>query len=161
MQPRWSHVPPAASTSAPGAAPAATAAPQAVSVEDRLRKIGWLPGSPDHPKGWKTTLPNVTAAPPPQLMTVWANKRVELGDKFSNDSKDSPMVQISKELFGLDFKLKFSGGGDDWSTKWNLALASGDCAEPAARIRGEGEVIAAADRLVANTAEEARHELLQ
>jgi D-inositol-3-phosphate glycosyltransferase len=38
----------------------------------------------------------------------------------------------------------------------NLALATGDCAEPAARIRGEGEVVAAADRLVANTAEEAR-----
>jgi D-inositol-3-phosphate glycosyltransferase len=38
----------------------------------------------------------------------------------------------------------------------NLALASGDCAEPAARIRGEGEVVAAADRLVANTAAEAR-----
>jgi D-inositol-3-phosphate glycosyltransferase len=38
----------------------------------------------------------------------------------------------------------------------NLALADGDCAEPAARIRGEGEVVAAADRLVANTAEEAR-----
>ncbi len=38
----------------------------------------------------------------------------------------------------------------------NLALAAGDCAEPAVRIRGEGEVVAAADRLVANTAEEAR-----
>jgi D-inositol-3-phosphate glycosyltransferase len=38
----------------------------------------------------------------------------------------------------------------------NLALATGDCAEPAARIRGEREVVAAADRLVANTAEEAR-----
>jgi D-inositol-3-phosphate glycosyltransferase len=38
----------------------------------------------------------------------------------------------------------------------NLALATGDCAEPAARIRGEDEVVAAADRLVANTAEEAR-----
>ncbi len=38
----------------------------------------------------------------------------------------------------------------------NRALATGDCAEPAARIRGEGEVVAAADRLVANTAEEAR-----
>jgi D-inositol-3-phosphate glycosyltransferase len=38
----------------------------------------------------------------------------------------------------------------------NLALASGDCAEPAIRIRGEGEVVAAADRLVANTGEEAR-----
>ena len=38
----------------------------------------------------------------------------------------------------------------------NLALASGDYAEPAVRIRGEGEVVAAADRLVANTEEEAR-----
>src|SRR5215469_12944416 len=38
----------------------------------------------------------------------------------------------------------------------NLALATGDCAEPGARIRGEAEVVAAADRLVANTAEEAR-----
>ena len=38
----------------------------------------------------------------------------------------------------------------------NLALAVGDSAEPPARIRGEGEVVAAADRLVANTAEEAR-----
>jgi D-inositol-3-phosphate glycosyltransferase len=38
----------------------------------------------------------------------------------------------------------------------NLALAAGDCAEPAVRIRGEAEVVAAADRLVANTDEEAR-----
>ena len=38
----------------------------------------------------------------------------------------------------------------------NLALASGDCAEPAVRIRGEGEVVAAADRLVANTPDETR-----
>ena len=38
----------------------------------------------------------------------------------------------------------------------NLALAGGDCAEPEVRIRGESEVIAAADRLVANTAAEAR-----
>jgi D-inositol-3-phosphate glycosyltransferase len=38
----------------------------------------------------------------------------------------------------------------------NLALASGDCPEPAVRIRGEDEVVAAADRLVANTCDEAR-----
>src|ERR1039457_792796 len=38
----------------------------------------------------------------------------------------------------------------------NAALAAGDTAEPAARIRGEAEVVAAADRLVANTVEEAR-----
>jgi D-inositol-3-phosphate glycosyltransferase len=38
----------------------------------------------------------------------------------------------------------------------NLALACGDSAEPALRIQGEASVVAAADRLVANTAEEAR-----
>ena len=37
----------------------------------------------------------------------------------------------------------------------NAALAAGDAAEPEVRIRGEAEVIAAADRLVANTAAEA------
>jgi D-inositol-3-phosphate glycosyltransferase len=38
----------------------------------------------------------------------------------------------------------------------NAALATGDSAEPDTRIRGEAEVVAAADRLVANTAEERR-----
>ena len=38
----------------------------------------------------------------------------------------------------------------------NAALATGDAAEPDDRIRGEHEVVAAADRLIANTAEEAR-----
>jgi D-inositol-3-phosphate glycosyltransferase len=37
----------------------------------------------------------------------------------------------------------------------NAALALGDAAEPEVRIRGEAEVVAAADRLVANTAAEA------
>ena len=37
----------------------------------------------------------------------------------------------------------------------NAALAAGDAAEPQTRIRGEAEVVAAADRLVANTAAEA------
>lgn len=38
----------------------------------------------------------------------------------------------------------------------NAALAAGDAAEPDLRIRGEAEVIAAADRIVANTSAEAR-----
>jgi D-inositol-3-phosphate glycosyltransferase len=38
----------------------------------------------------------------------------------------------------------------------NAALADGDQAEPQVRLRGETDVIAAADRLVANTDEEAR-----
>jgi D-inositol-3-phosphate glycosyltransferase len=38
----------------------------------------------------------------------------------------------------------------------NAALATGDAAEPDDRIKGEHEVVAAADRLIANTAQEAR-----
>ena len=38
----------------------------------------------------------------------------------------------------------------------NLALADGDAPEPLRRVVGEQQVVAAADRLVANTAEEAR-----
>ena len=38
----------------------------------------------------------------------------------------------------------------------NAALAAGDAAEPDERIKGEHEVVAAADRLIANTAQEAR-----
>jgi D-inositol-3-phosphate glycosyltransferase len=38
----------------------------------------------------------------------------------------------------------------------NAALAHGDTAEPEARLRGEADVVSAADRLVANTDEEAR-----
>jgi D-inositol-3-phosphate glycosyltransferase len=38
----------------------------------------------------------------------------------------------------------------------NAALAHGDVREPEARLRGEADVVAAADRLVANTDEEAR-----
>jgi D-inositol-3-phosphate glycosyltransferase len=38
----------------------------------------------------------------------------------------------------------------------NAALASGDAAEPDVRIRGEAEVIAIADRIIANTSAEAR-----
>jgi D-inositol-3-phosphate glycosyltransferase len=38
----------------------------------------------------------------------------------------------------------------------NAALAAGDAAEPDVRIRGEAEVVTAADRLVANTDDEAR-----
>jgi D-inositol-3-phosphate glycosyltransferase len=38
----------------------------------------------------------------------------------------------------------------------NASLASGDALEPSIRLRGEDEVVAAADRLVANTDDEAR-----
>jgi D-inositol-3-phosphate glycosyltransferase len=43
----------------------------------------------------------------------------------------------------------------------NSALAAGDAAEPEVRLRGEAEVVASADRLVANTEDEARQLVLR
>lgn len=59
---------------------------------------------------------------------------------------------VAKERWGVPFVQSMHTLG---KVK-NAALATGDSAEPDSRIRGEAEVVAAADRLVANTAEEAR-----
>jgi len=59
---------------------------------------------------------------------------------------------VAKERWGVPFVQSMHTLG----RVKNAALATGDAAEPAVRLRGETEVIAAADRLVANTDEEAR-----
>ncbi len=59
---------------------------------------------------------------------------------------------VAKERWGVPFVQSMHTLG---AVK-NAALARGDAAEPAIRLRGETEVVAAADRLVANTDEEAR-----
>jgi len=59
---------------------------------------------------------------------------------------------VAKERWGVPFVQSMHTLG----RVKNAALAANDAAEPAVRLRGEAEVIAAADRLVANTDEEAR-----
>jgi D-inositol-3-phosphate glycosyltransferase len=59
---------------------------------------------------------------------------------------------VAKERWGVPFVQSMHTLG----RVKNAALAAGDAAEPAVRLRGEAEVVAAADRLVANTDEEAR-----
>src|SRR5512135_3491029 len=59
---------------------------------------------------------------------------------------------VAKERWGVPFVQSMHTLG----RVKNAALAAGDAAEPDARIRGEVEVVAAADCLIANTAEEAR-----
>src|SRR5262245_54923337 len=61
--------PPAAPTAAPPAAPtaapaAATAAPQAAQPLAELLGAD-MPGSPNHPKGWTTVLPDLPTGLPP------------------------------------------------------------------------------------------------
>jgi D-inositol-3-phosphate glycosyltransferase len=59
---------------------------------------------------------------------------------------------VAKERWGVPFVQSMHTLG----RVKNAALAACDAAEPAIRLRGEAEVIASADRLVANTDEEAR-----
>ena len=58
---------------------------------------------------------------------------------------------VAKERWGVPFVQSMHTLG----RVKNAALAAGDTAEPQDRIRGEAEVVAAADRLVANTDDEA------
>jgi D-inositol-3-phosphate glycosyltransferase len=59
---------------------------------------------------------------------------------------------VAKERWGVPFVQSMHTLG----RVKNAALATGDAAEPGIRLRGEAEVVAAADRLVANTDDEAR-----
>ena len=59
---------------------------------------------------------------------------------------------VAKERWGVPFVQSMHTLG----RVKNAALAAGDAAEPAIRLRGETEVVAAADRLVANTDDEAQ-----
>jgi D-inositol-3-phosphate glycosyltransferase len=59
---------------------------------------------------------------------------------------------VAKERWGVPFVQSMHTLG----RVKNAALAAGDAAEPDIRLRGEAEVIAVADRLVANTDAEAR-----
>jgi D-inositol-3-phosphate glycosyltransferase len=59
---------------------------------------------------------------------------------------------VAKERWGVPFVQSMHTLG----RVKNAALAHGDMREPEVRLRGEADVVAAADRLVANTDEEAR-----
>ena len=59
---------------------------------------------------------------------------------------------VAKERWGVPFVQSMHTLG----RVKNAALARGDMREPDTRLRGESDVVASADRLVANTDEEAR-----
>jgi len=98
-----------------------------LSVAERLEAIGFLPGAPDHEKGWETTLPTVDTVPAPEPIIVKGCKRVEVGDELVNDDPEtSPFWQISMELFNIDWQVAWTATAEDMTTKYNLAMASGD-----------------------------------
>jgi putative aldouronate transport system substrate-binding protein len=98
-----------------------------LSVAERLDAIGFLPGAPDHEKGWETTLPLAKTPPDAEPIVVKGSKRVEVGDELVNDETDtSPFWQISMELFNIDWQVAWTATAEDMSTKYNLAMASGE-----------------------------------
>jgi len=119
--------PTAAATTAPAATSAPAATPAVVSaVKDRLKAIGFLPGSPDHNKGWETILPDVTTPASADPIVIMGSKRVEIGDVGVNDdAKASPMWNINMELFKQDWRVAWTAVAADLGTKYSLAMASG------------------------------------
>jgi len=87
-------------------------------------------GSPDHVKGWKTTLPDL----PPRVphtppVVITGSRRVNLGTKFAegDDLENNPWSRMIKALFGVEFKVAWSWAtSDEAQTKYNLCMASGD-----------------------------------
>lgn len=120
--------PEATSTAAPEATPVPPVEEMpALTVKERLETIGFLPGAPDHAKGWETILPPVQTAPAPEPVVVTGCKRVEVGDELVNDeTATSPFWQISMELFNIDWQVAWTATAEDMTTKYNLAMASGD-----------------------------------
>jgi putative aldouronate transport system substrate-binding protein len=120
----------AAATAVPPTAVPPTVAPTAVpvaSVKDRLKAIGWLPGAPDHAKGWETILPNVSTPPNAAPVVIKGGKRVEISDQgISDDTAKSPFWQTSMELFKIDWQVALTATAGDLGTKYNLAMASGE-----------------------------------
>ena len=128
---------PTPTTPAPAKVPA-TAAPEdtpmppaeeipTLTAKERLEAIGFLPGAPDHEKGWETELPLAATPPDAEPIVVTGNKRVEVGDELiSDETETSPFWQISMELFNIDWQVAWTATAEDMSTKYNLAMASGE-----------------------------------
>ena len=108
----------------PTATPVPPTEAPVLTVKERLEAIGFLPGAPDHERGWETELPLVATPPDAEPIVVTGNKRVEVGDELvSDETETSPFWQISMELFNIDWQVAWMATAGDMSTKYNLAMA--------------------------------------
>lgn len=92
-----------------------------------------MPGSPDHPRGWTTMLPDLPEGLPPapgqEPIEISITRRVDSQTAFGEgDSLDNnPWSRMIEKLFGVKLTLAWSwSSGDEQTTKYNLAMASGD-----------------------------------
>jgi len=105
-------------------------APGAKTAEEILIEAGNMPGSPDHPKGWKTLLPDLPAGVPYQdPVVISATRRVDAQTRFceGDDLENNPWAEMIASLFNVRFSVAWTWStGDEANQKYNLAMASGD-----------------------------------
>ena len=92
-----------------------------------------MPGSPDNPRGWTTELPDLPEGLPPapgqEPIEISTTRRVDAQTKFGEgDSlENNPFTRMIEKLFGVKLTVSWTwSGGDEATTKYNLAMASGD-----------------------------------
>jgi putative aldouronate transport system substrate-binding protein len=112
-------------------ADAAASAPAVPVPSDQLPDLlgADMPGSPNHPKGWTTTLPDLPRAPSAEPITISVTRRVDAQTQFAEgDSlENNPWSRMIKKLFGVEFAIAWTWAtSDEANSKYNLALASGD-----------------------------------
>jgi putative aldouronate transport system substrate-binding protein len=101
------------------------------SAVEVLRAAGVrMPGSPEHPRGWTTELPDLPMGyPKAETMVITTSRRVDTGTKFEqgDDLENNPWSRMIKELFNIEFKVLWTWtSGDEANQKYNLAMAGGD-----------------------------------
>ena len=87
-------------------------------------------GSPDHPKGWRTLLPDLPPGyPVKDPITISVTRRLDQQTKFceGDDFDNNPWTRLVESMFGMRVQVAWTWStGDEASQKYNLALASGD-----------------------------------
>ncbi len=102
----------------------------AMTAEEILTPLGMMPGSPDHPKGWTTELPDVPEGMPLNPpVTITSFTRTDADTRFQGDDDiyDNISLRYIKALFGIEYDIPWTYvQGDERDQKMNLAMAAGD-----------------------------------
>ncbi len=107
------------------------AAPMAaMTAEEILTPLGLMPGSPDHPKGWTTDLPDLPEGMPLNPpVTITSFTRTDADTRFQGDDDiyDNHSLRYIKALFGIEYDIPWTYvQGEERDQKMNLAMAAGD-----------------------------------
>ncbi len=92
-----------------------------------------MPGSPGQSRGWTTVLPDLPAGLPPapgqEPVEISTTRRVDAQTRFGegDSMENNPWSRMIEKLLGVKLTVAWTwSGSDEATTKYNLAMASGD-----------------------------------